>query len=230
MCPVPPPPPYASSFLSCPPPAKCFFPLHSVLYYCQITIPKVKIRSHQLGQKYFMVCGTWSFPWHDPKSLLVLCSATPSLHQKQGEQYLEVILLVVLLLLLVVKQQQYSSSRGHRTRCAEHCSRCLLFFMYIKSLSSHNHPGSSSFYSSKRITCYCRSCPVLSLFCAFSPSVTSDKALLPFHLSRSEFYSYPGVYHRCPVLLAMFHGSLLLNGFFCFCFSLMPLFIFCPVL
>lgn len=132
MCPVLPLLLYASSLLLSRPPAKCFFPLHSVLYYCQITIPKVKIRSHQLGQKYFMVCGTWSFPWHDPKSLLVLCSATPSLHRKQGEQYIEVILLVVLLLLLVVKQQ-YSSSQGHRTRCAEHCSRCLLFFIYILS-------------------------------------------------------------------------------------------------
>lgn len=26
----------------------CYFPLHSVLYYCQVNIPKVKIRSHQL--------------------------------------------------------------------------------------------------------------------------------------------------------------------------------------
>ena len=113
VCPASPAPMPPLSFCPQPSPTtKCFFAVHSVLYYCQITIPKVKIRSHQLGQTSFMVCGIWIFPWCDPKSLsgLVLCRRFPTL--KTGRAVAIVVILpVVLILLPVVKQQQYRGSQ-----------------------------------------------------------------------------------------------------------------------
>ena len=109
---APPAPMPPLSFCPQPSPHQMFLctPLSPVLlpdYY-----PKVKIRSHQLGQTSFMVCGIWSFPWCDPKSLsgLVLCHHFPTL--KTGRAVAIVVILpVVLILLLGVKQQQYRSSQ-----------------------------------------------------------------------------------------------------------------------
>lgn len=104
LSPTPPPPPTN--------PAKCFLPLHSVLYYCQITIPKVKVRAHQLGHTSTLACGIWSFPRCDPKSPpgLMLRHHFPTLQTGRAVAIV-VILPVVLILLLVVRQQQYRGSQ-----------------------------------------------------------------------------------------------------------------------
>lgn len=41
---------------------RCFFPLHSVLYYCQVNIPEVKIRSHQLDSTLPCIIARLIFP------------------------------------------------------------------------------------------------------------------------------------------------------------------------
>lgn len=67
----------------------------------------VKLRSHQLGQKYFTVCGIWGFPDYDPKSRssLMFCYhfSTPKI---EGAA-----IGIVVILPVVVKQQQYSGSQ-----------------------------------------------------------------------------------------------------------------------